>query len=76
MKNQRCLGLRYVLIILSRFEKTLQTTKSKLTNEKTNYHDLSLPTTTNDHLRQEMTTYNKKGNNNQLQTTENYFKYA
>ena len=33
-------------------------------------------TTTNDHLQQEMTTYNKKGNNSQLQRTENLFKYA
>ena len=61
---------------LSRFEKTLQTTKSKLTNEKTNYNELKLLTTTNDHLQQEMTAYNKKGNNNQLQRTENVFKYA
>ena len=35
IKNQHDLGLRYVLVILSRFEKTSQTTKSKLTNEKT-----------------------------------------
>ena len=68
--------LRYVLVILSRFEKTFQTTKSKLTNEKTNYNELQLLTTTNDHLQQEMTAYNKKGNNNQLQRTENYFQYA
>ena len=40
MKNQRDLVLRYVLVILSRFEKTLQTTKSKLTNEKTKYNEL------------------------------------
>ena len=40
MKNQRDLVRRYVLVILSRFEKTLQTTKSKLTNEKTNYNEL------------------------------------
>ena len=76
MKNQHDLVLRYVLVILSRFEKTLQTTKSKLTNEKTNYNELKLLTTTNDHLKQEMTTYNKNGNNNQLQWTENIFKYA
>ena len=39
MKNQNDLVLRYVLVILSRFEKTLQTTKSKLTNEKTKYNE-------------------------------------
>ena len=33
-------------------------------------------TTTNDHLQQEKTTYNKKRNNSQLQRTENLFKYA
>ena len=77
MKNQHYLVLKYVLVNLSIFEKTLQTTNSKLTNEKTNYNKLSLLTTTNDNrLRQEMTTYNKKGNNNHLQRTENIFKYA
>ena len=39
-KNQHALVLRYVLVILSRFENTLQTTNSKLTNEKTNYNEL------------------------------------
>ena len=34
------LVLRYVLVILSGFEKNFQTTKSKLTNEKANYNEL------------------------------------
>ena len=33
-------------------------------------------TTTNDHLQQETTTYNKQRNNSQLQRTENLFQYA
>ena len=40
MKNQNDLVLRYVLVILSRFEKNFQTTKSKLTIEKANYNEL------------------------------------
>ena len=75
MKNQHDLVLRYVLVILSRFEKTFQATKSKLTNEKTTMN-CNYWTTTNDHLQQEKTTYNKKRNNSQLQRTENLFKYA
>ena len=66
MKNQQDLVLRYFLVFLSRFEKIFQTTKSTLTNEKTNYNELQLlnnykwpPTTSNDYLQQ-------KGNNSQL----------
>ena len=58
MKNQHYLVLKYVLVNLSRFEKTLQTTKSKLTNEKTNYNNCN-------YWQLQITTYNKK----QLPTT-------
>ena len=61
MKNQHDLVLRYVLDILSIFEKTFQTTKSKLTNEKTDYNQWTVttdnykwpPTTRNHYLQQE-----------------------
>ena len=53
MKNQHDLVLRYVLVILSRFEKTLQTTKSKRPNEKTNYNELN-------YWQLKMNAYNKK----------------
>ena len=53
MKNQHDLVLRYFWVILRRFEKTLQTTKSKLTNEKTNHNDCN-------YWQLQITTYNKK----------------